>query len=286
MLYRNLYIENAAESSDIRVTDGKFEEIAPHLEPRAGEEVVDFGGKLALPPFIESHVHLDTCLTAGEPKWNMSGTLIEGIETWSLRKETLSKEDVKRRVNRVVRMYAANGIQHIRTHVDVTDPTLIAMEAMIELREELKDFMNIQIVAFPQEGIESFPNGRALMENAVKMGADVVGAIPHFEFTREYSVSSLNYAVELAEKYNQTGFMFQEPEGKPKYFKKDRTMESECDGMEFNDFTKKYWNDLHHNTMKCNDDEYTFMGCYVNPRPQCLSERVTRDAHGEIFISL
>ena len=201
MLYRNLYIENAAELSDIRITDGKFEEIAPHLEPRAGEEVVDFGGKLALPPFIESHVHLDTCLTAGEPKWNMSGTLFEGIETWSLRKETLSKEDVKRRVNRVVRMYAANGIQHIRTHVDVTDPTLIAMEAMIELREELKDFMNIQIVAFPQEGIESFPNGRALMENAVKMGADVVGAIPHFEFTREYSVSSLNFAVELAEKY-------------------------------------------------------------------------------------
>ena len=201
MLYRNLYIENAASASDIRVTDGKFEEIAPHLDPREGEEVVDFGGKLALPPFIESHVHLDTCLTAGQPKWNMSGTLFEGIETWSLRKETLSREDVRERVNRVVRMYAANGIQHIRTHVDVTDPKLIAMEAMLELREELKDVMNIQIVAFPQEGIESFPNGRQLMEDAIKMGADVVGAIPHFEFTREYSVSSLNFAMELAEKY-------------------------------------------------------------------------------------
>ena len=163
MLYRNLYIENADQTSDIRVKDGKFAEIAPNLEPCAGEEVVDFGGKLALPPFIESHVHLDTCLTAGEPKWNMSGTLFEGIETWSLRKETLTKEDVKNRVNRVVRMYAANGIQHIRTHVDVTDPPLVAMEAMLELREELKDVMNIQIVAFPQEGIESFPNGRALM---------------------------------------------------------------------------------------------------------------------------
>ena len=203
MLYRNLYIENAETLSDIRVTDGCFAEIAPSLQPCEGEEVVDFGGKLALPPFIESHVHLDTCLTAGEPKWNMSGTLFEGIETWSLRKETLSRQDVRDRVNRAVRLYAANGIQHIRTHVDVTDPTLIAMEAMLELREELKDVMNIQIVAFPQEGIESFPNGRALMENAVKMGADVVGAIPHFEFTREYSVSSLNYAMELAEKYDR-----------------------------------------------------------------------------------
>lgn len=203
MLYRNLFIENADTASDIRVLDGKFAEIAPSLEPKAGEEVVDFGGKLLLPPFIESHVHLDTCLTAGQPKWNMSGTLFEGIETWSLRKESLSRQDVRDRVNRVVRMYAANGIQHIRTHVDVTDPKLTAMEALIELREELKDVMNIQIVAFPQEGIESFPNGRQLMEDAVKMGADCVGAIPHFEFTREYSVSSLNFAMELAEKYDK-----------------------------------------------------------------------------------
>jgi len=203
MLYRNLYIENAEVTSDIRVTDGKFEQIAASIEPFAGEEVVDFGGKLALPPFIESHVHLDTCLTAGEPKWNMSGTLFEGIETWSLRKGTLSRQDVRDRVNKAVRLYAANGIQHIRTHVDVTDPKLTAMEALIELREELKDVMNIQIVAFPQEGIESYPNGRQLMEDAVKMGADCVGAIPHFEFTREYSVSSLNYAMELAEKYDR-----------------------------------------------------------------------------------
>ncbi|MDO4740645.1 MAG: cytosine deaminase [Eubacteriales bacterium] len=203
MLYRNLYIENADSASDIRVTNGRFERIAACIEPYEGEEIVDFGGKLALPPFIESHVHLDTCLTAGEPKWNMSGTLFEGIETWALRKETLSRQDVRDRVNRAVRLYAANGIQHIRTHVDVTDPKLTAMEALLELRGELKDVMNIQIVAFPQEGIESYPNGRRLMEDAVKMGADCVGAIPHFEFTREYSVSSLNYAVELAEKYDR-----------------------------------------------------------------------------------
>ena len=203
MLIKNVSIENAAQASDIRVTDGKFEEIGPDLAPRAGEEVLDCTGKLVLPPFIESHVHLDTCLTAGEPVWNQSGTLFEGIRCWSLRKESLTKQDVRDRVNRAVRMQARNGVQFVRTHVDVTDPKLTAMEAMLELREELRGTVDIQVVAFPQEGIDSFPNGRRLMEDAVRMGADVVGAIPHFEFTREYAVESLNFAVELAEKYGK-----------------------------------------------------------------------------------
>ena len=100
-------------------------------------------------------------------------------------------------------MYAANGVQHIRTHVDVTDPTLIAMEGMLELKDELKDLVDIQIVAFPQEGIQSYPNGEQLVENAVKMGADCVGAIPHFEFTREYAVESVNFCMKIAEKYGR-----------------------------------------------------------------------------------
>lgn len=203
MLIKGVHIENAAEASDIRVTDGKFEEIAPSLAPRPGEEVVDCTGKLALPPFIESHVHLDTCLTAGEPVWNQSGTLFEGIHCWSLRKETLTKEDVKSRVRRAVGMQVQNGVQFVRTHVDVTDPKLTAMEAMLELREELRGTVDLQVVAFPQEGIDSFPNGRQLLEDAVRMGADAVGAIPHFEFTREYAVESLNFAVKLAEKYGR-----------------------------------------------------------------------------------
>ena len=198
MVIKNVSIENAAQASDIRVTDGKFEEIGPDLAPRAGEEVLDCTGKLVLPPFIESHVHLDTCLTAGEPVWNQSGTLFEGIRCWSLRKDSLTKQDVRDRVNRAVRMYAAHGVQHIRTHVDVTDPSLVAMETLVELRETLRDTMDIQIVAFPQEGILSYPNGQELMRRAVELGADVVGAIPHFEFTREYSVESLNFALQLA----------------------------------------------------------------------------------------
>ena len=203
MLIQQVFIENAPEASDIRVTDGKFEEIAPALTPRPGEEVLDGTGCLALPPFIESHVHLDTCLTAGEPVWNQSGTLFEGIQCWSQRKESLTKQDVKERVRRAVRMQAEHGVQFVRTHVDVTDPKLTAMEALLELREELRDTVEIQVVAFPQEGIDSFPNGRRLMEDAVRMGADAVGAIPHFEFTREYAVESLNFAVSLAEKYDK-----------------------------------------------------------------------------------
>ncbi len=198
MLYRNARIENAEATSDIRVTDGLFAQIAPHLEAAPGEEVIDLNGKLVLPPFIESHVHLDTCLTAGDPVWNMSGTLFEGIECWSKRKDKLSRQDIRERVQQCVRLYAANGVQFIRTHVDVTDPKLTAMQALIELREELRDVMEIQIVAFPQEGILSYPNGKQLMIDAVKMGADCVGAIPHFEFTREYSVESLNFALQLA----------------------------------------------------------------------------------------
>lgn len=203
MLIKNIFIENSKTASDIRVEDGIIKTITPFLEALPGEEVIDCTGKSAFPPFIESHVHLDTCLTAGDPVWNMSGTLFEGIECWSKRKEKLSKEDVKDRARRAIKMQASNGIQHVRTHVDVTDPTLIAMEGMLELKEELKDFVNIQIVAFPQEGILSYPNGKQLLENAVKMGADCVGAIPHFEFTREYAVESVNFCMELAEKYGR-----------------------------------------------------------------------------------
>lgn len=198
MLIQNASIENATQTCDIRVAAGCFTEISPQIKPWPEEEILDLKGKLVLPPFIESHVHLDTCLTAGDPVWNLSGTLFEGIECWSKRKDKLTKQDVRDRVKRVVRMMASHGTQFVRTHVDVTDPKLTAMEAILELKEELKDYIDIQVVAFPQEGILSYPNGKQLMIDAVKLGADVVGAIPHFEFTREYSVESLNFAMELA----------------------------------------------------------------------------------------
>lgn len=203
MLFKNASIENSVEKFDIRVMNGKFETIASDLEPAEGEEVVDCSGKLILPPFVESHVHLDTCLTAGQPEWNMSGTLFEGIERWEQRKESLSRKDVRDRVNKVLRIQAANGVQHVRTHVDINDPKLTALEAILELKEEVRDFINLQIVAFPQYGILSYPKGKELLETALKMGADAAGAIPHFEFTREYSVESLNICFELAQKYDK-----------------------------------------------------------------------------------
>lgn len=204
MLFKNLYLADTTEPIDIRVTDGKFAEIGSGLAPLPGEETItDCSGKMALPPFVESHVHLDTCLTAGKPRWNMSGTLFEGIQCWEEYKPMLTKEDVKERVNRAVRMQAANGIQYVRTHVDINDPKLTALEALLEIREEVRDFMDIQIVAFPQYGILSYPQGAQLLEESLKMGADAAGAIPHFEFTREYSVESLNICFELAQKYGK-----------------------------------------------------------------------------------
>ena len=201
MLIKNVFIENQEKPSDIRILDGVITQIADHIEATDQEEVIDATGKLALPPFIEPHVHLDSVLTAGQPKWNESGTLFEGIETWSLRKQSLTYEDVKDRAGRAIRKQAANGIQFVRTHVDTTDPKLTALRALIDLREEVKDFMEIQLVAFPHEGILSFKNGYELLEEALKLGADVVGAIPHYEFTREYSVTSLEMMMELAQKY-------------------------------------------------------------------------------------
>lgn len=201
MLIQNAVIENQGPF-DVRIEAGKFQAIEEHLEPKAGEEIIDANGHLMLPPFIESHVHLDTCLTAGDPVWNESGTLFEGIECWAKRKEKLSPEDIRQRVRKAVDLYASHGVQYIRTHVDITDPSLVALKTMIELREELKDKMTIQIVAFPQEGILSYPNGKELMRQAADMGVDALGAIPHYEFTREYSVESLNFVCHLAKEHD------------------------------------------------------------------------------------
>lgn len=201
LLVRNVRIENAADTTDLRIVDGRFAEIGPFL-PHRDEQVVDGHGRLCLPPIIESHVHLDSALTAGQPRWNESGTLFEGIQVWSERKPSLTIDDVKERVHRAVRQQARFGIQYVRTHIDVTDPDLTALHALLELRDELADHITLQLVAFPQEGIDSFPNGRDLMRKAATMGVDVIGAIPHFEFTREYSVSSLDFAVDLAEEFD------------------------------------------------------------------------------------
>jgi len=188
----------------IDIEQGKIRQItAQPQNEEQGDEVLDAQGGLALPPFIEPHIHLDTTQTAGEPSWNISGTLFEGIERWAERKALLTHEDVKQRAWITLKWQIANGIQHVRTHVDVSDPTLTALKAMLEVRQEVAPWIDLQIVAFPQEGIMSYPNGEALLEEALKLGADVVGAIPHFEFTREYGVESLHKTFALAKKYHR-----------------------------------------------------------------------------------
>ncbi|MFR0717722.1 cytosine deaminase [Enterobacterales bacterium BD_CKDN230030183-1A_HGKHYDSX7] len=161
---------------------------------------IDAGQNLVTAPFVEPHIHLDATLTAGEPAWNMSGTLFEGIERWAERKALTTHDDIKRRATKTIGMLVDHGIQHVRTHVDVTDPTLTALKAMVEVREEVRHLVDLQIVAFPQEGIESYDNGRALMTEAVALGADVVGGIPHFENTRDQGVSSIKFLMDLAER--------------------------------------------------------------------------------------
>ena len=202
MLIKQVLIENATDPKDVRIVDGKFAEIADNLAPEAGEQVIDATNKLMIPPFVDPHVHLDSTMTAGDPEWNETGTLFDGIRIWSERKKTLSHEDVKQRAIQALKIQAAHGLQFVRSHVDITDLDLVALKALIEVREEVKPWMTLQLVAFPQEGILSFPGGKELMIKAAELGVDAIGAIPHFEFTREYSVESLHFAFEVAQKYN------------------------------------------------------------------------------------
>ncbi len=200
----NLRLSGREGLWQIGIDEGKFTHIQAqpqHLQP--DNESLDGEGGLAFPPFIEPHIHLDTTQTAGEPAWNQSGTLFEGIERWAERKALLSHEDVKQRASQTLKWQIANGVQFVRTHVDVSDPTLTALKAMLELKAEMAPWIAIQIVAFPQEGILSYPNGEVLLEEALRMGADAVGAIPHYEFTREYGVESLHKTFALANRYDK-----------------------------------------------------------------------------------
>lgn len=203
-LIQNVRLPGREGLWQIAIDKGRFGTIAPMENGvHSSLDVLNARGGLAVPPFIEPHIHLDTTQTAGEPSWNLSGTLFEGIERWAERKATLSHEDVKARAWQTLKWQMAQGIQYVRTHVDVSDPTLTALKALLDVKKEVAPWIDLQLVAFPQEGILSYPNGKALLEEALKLGADVVGAIPHFEFTREYGVESLNIAFALAKKYDR-----------------------------------------------------------------------------------
>ncbi|MDJ0693002.1 cytosine deaminase [Mastigocoleus sp. MO_188.B34] len=196
------YTEKDDSLVDIGIRNGIIAEISPHIS-EYGEVELDLQGKLVSPPFVESHIHLDSVLTAGEPRWNQSGTLFEGIKIWGDRKQSLSLEDVKTRAKKMLKQQAAQGTLFVRTHADVSESKLIALQGLLEVREEVKDWITLQVVAFPQDGIYSQTDNEKLLETALEMGADVVGGIPHYELTREDGVRSIHRIFELAEKYNR-----------------------------------------------------------------------------------
>ncbi|MFD0355797.1 amidohydrolase family protein [Streptomyces sp. NPDC127110] len=205
MIVRGARLLHEDGLSDVEVAeDGRIARVIPYddqKEPPATGVLIEAHGGLLTAPFAEPHIHLDTALTARQPRPNASGTLWEGIACWSERKRTLTREDVIARATEVLRWQAANGVLHVRTHCDVTDPSLTALDALLEVRDRVRDIMTLQIVAFPQEGIVSFPDGEALLREAIARGADVVGAIPHFEDTREDGVASLRTAFAVAEEH-------------------------------------------------------------------------------------
>ena len=204
MLVKNVHIHNREGLWQILIEEGKISRIFPQDEAlNYSGEILDGEEGIIYPPFVEPHIHLDATQTAGQPNWNQSGTLFEGIERWAERKSLLSHEDVKSRAWKTLKWQIANGVQYVRTHVDVSDPTLTALKAMLEVKKEIAPWVDLQIVAFPQEGILSYPNGEKLLDQAMEMGADVVGGIPHFEFTREYGVESMHIAFDIARKYNK-----------------------------------------------------------------------------------
>ena len=193
LLLRQARLAGAEGPTDLGVRDGRW----AALEPEA-KQVIDLGGALVTPPLVEPHIHLDAVLTVGQPRHNQTGSLFEGIAIWAERVKSLTVEDVKARVRRTLRWQLANGVQHVRSHVDVCDPELRALRALVELRQEVGDQMELQLVAFPQQGIMSFEGAADLMRKAVALGVDVVGGIPHFELTREYGVESVKFAFALA----------------------------------------------------------------------------------------
>ncbi|MEU7867288.1 cytosine deaminase [Dactylosporangium sp. NPDC049140] len=192
----NALVAGETEPRAIGIHAGR---IASAQEPAA--RTIDLGGRLVTPPLVEPHIHLDAVLTVGQPRPNVSGSLFEGIAVWAERVKDLTVDDVKARAAQALRWQLANGVQAVRSHVDVCDPELRALRGLAELREELRGTIDLQLVAFPQQGILSYDGGRGLMRKAVDLGADVIGAIPHYELTREDGVESVRFAFALADEH-------------------------------------------------------------------------------------
>lgn len=202
----NASIYKYDEASEILVENGKFKAFGKNLGE--ADEVIDLEGALVLPPYVDAHLHLDYYFTGQNPQIkNTSGTLFEAIDLWNDYKKGTTKEEMKSRMRQAVNEVASYGTQYIRAQTDCTDPDLTGIKAALEVRDELKDNITIQVVAFPQNGMYAFEaqgkTGRDLIEEALKLGADCVGGIPHNEWSPEAGAKSIKEIVRLAIQYDK-----------------------------------------------------------------------------------
>jgi cytosine/creatinine deaminase len=202
----NLIVRNArlldGRLVDLRADDGRWTAIGPDLEAD-GFEVLDAEGRLVTPPLVDCHLHLDASLTAGKPRWNESGTLIEGIHVWGELKPTLTVEDVVERARQIVKWSVAQGTLFIRAHADVSGDNDAMVRGLLHVRDEVAELCTIQVTAFPQDGIFQRDGDEQRLEQAIRLGVDCVGGIPHYEPTSELGLLEVHRVFDLARQYSR-----------------------------------------------------------------------------------
>ncbi|MDD1776128.1 MAG: cytosine deaminase [Candidatus Methanomethylicus sp.] len=202
ILIKNARLRNVNRLVNIQISEGKITSISGNCKEKAEIEI-DAGGRLVLPSFSDMHLHLDSVMTIGIPRYNDSGTLQEGITIWGEYKKKINKEEMKNRARLACEWNASHGTTRIRTHADITESTLSALKGLLELKQEIKSLIDLEVTAFPQDGIMTDKQNQELLEKALELGADNVGIIPHQEFTREDGIKSIEFAFELAKKYSK-----------------------------------------------------------------------------------
>ncbi|TYC52291.1 amidohydrolase family protein [Rhodobacterales bacterium] len=197
LLVKNATLPDGRKGIDIACSGGRIVAVEAGVEGEAGE-VIDAAGKLVSPPFVDSHFHMDATLSLGLPRMNRSGTLLEGIALWGELKDILTVEAVVERALRYCDLAVSQGLLAIRSHVDVCDDRLTGVQGLLEVREKVKDYIDLQLVAFPQDGLYRSPNAEKNLLKALDMGVDVVGGIPHFERTMDDGAKSVARLCEIA----------------------------------------------------------------------------------------
>ncbi|MBT9489242.1 MAG: amidohydrolase family protein [Rubrivivax sp.] len=198
LLIRHATLPDGRPDIDVLMQDGRIAAMAPALPAVPDAEEIDAQGWLLSPPFVDAHFHMDATLSLGLPRLNLSGTLLEGIALWGELKPQLTQEALVERALAYCDWAVARGLLAIRSHVDVCDPRLLAVEALLHVKQQVKPYLDLQLVAFPQDGVLRCPGALANLTRALDLGVDVVGGIPHFERTMADGAESVRLLCELA----------------------------------------------------------------------------------------